>query len=163
MDLSNKTIERICRIFGHLGILEKDGIDFVTSKDLARATGATESTIRKDISLIGMTGYGRKGYDVCVLKKELGKKLYLSKKRKACIVGLGRLGTALLDYENFQEDGFEIVAGFDSSINKIERLKTDVDVFENDRISDIVRDRSIELGIVAVPAVAAQQVVESVG
>ena len=110
MDLSNNTIERICKIFGHLDALEKQGVDFVSSKELAEVIGATEYTIRKDISLLGGPGYTRKGYEVKSFKKELGQKFLLTKKRKACIVGLGRLGTALLDYENFQEDGFEIVA-----------------------------------------------------
>ena len=114
----------------------------------------------QDISLIGVTGYDRKGYNVKALKKELGEKLDLFKKRKACIVGLGRLGTALLDYENFQEDGFEIVAGFYCSVNKIERIKTEVDVFGVDRIEDIIKGRSIELGIVAVPATSAQEIVD---
>lgn len=160
MNLSDKTIERICRIFGYLDVSEKNGIDFVSSKDLAKAVGATELTIRKDISLVGVTGYDRKGYDVTAMKKELGQKLHLSKERKACIVGLGRLGTALLDYEKFQEDGFQIVAGFDSSVNKIERIKTDVDVFSVDRMKDIIKGRSIELGIVTVPAEVAQETVD---
>ena len=113
MDLSDKTIERICRVFGYLDVLEKRGVDFISSRDLALGVGATEYTIRKDISLLNITSYTRKGYKVEHLKKELGKRLHLDQKRKACIVGLGRLGAALLDYERFKEDGFEIVAGFD--------------------------------------------------
>jgi len=158
MKLSNKTVERICRVFGYLKVLEDKDIAFISSLDLAKAIGATESTVRKDISLLELTGFSRKGYDVLLLKKELGVKLQLNQKRKACIVGLGRLGTALLDYEKFQEDGFEIVAGFDSSINKIERLNTVIDVFAVDDLENIVAQRKIELGIIAVPAKAAQDV-----
>lgn len=160
MNLSSKTIERICRIFGFLAACEKEGIEFVSSRDLAKSAGATELTVRKDISLMGVTGYNRRGYDVRALKKALGEKFELSKKRKACIVGLGRLGAALLDYKNFQEDGFEIVAGFDCSVNKIERIKTGVDVFAVDRMPGIIKERSIELGIVTVPAAAAQETVD---
>lgn len=160
MDLSNNTIERICKIFGYLDALEKRGVSFVSSKELASVTGATEYTIRKDISLLGCPGYTRKGYEVSSFKKELGQKFNLTRKRKAGIVGLGRLGTALLDYENFQEDGFEIVAGFDSNVNKIERIRTNIDVFPVGRLEEIVRARAIELGIIAVPAGAAQAVVD---
>ncbi|MDD5069603.1 MAG: redox-sensing transcriptional repressor Rex [Candidatus Omnitrophica bacterium] len=156
MKLSNKTVERVCRVFGYLKVLEDKGIAFVSSLDLAKAIGATESTVRKDISILELTGFSRKGYDVMLLKKELGVKLQLNKKRKACIVGLGRLGTALLDYEKFQEDGFEIVAGFDASINKIERINTVIDVFAVDDLENVVAQRKIELGIIAVPAQAAQ-------
>jgi redox-sensing transcriptional repressor len=160
MSISNKIIERICSIFGYLDTLEKRGVEFVSSPELAKAIGATEYTVRKDISLLGVTGYTRKGYAVGPLKNELGAKLHLAKNRKACIVGLGRLGTALLDYEKFQEDGFEIVAGFDCSINKIERIRTHIDIFAVSGLESIVSSRGIELGIIAVPANAAQEVAD---
>lgn len=158
MDLSNNTIERICKVFGYLNSLE--GADFVSSKELALAIGATDHTVRKDISILGITGYTRKGYDVSALKNELGNKLNLNKKRKACIVGLGRLGTALLDYEKFQKDGFEIVAGFDNSINKLERIKTDIKVSADIYMKDIIKENSIELGIITTPAKASQGVAD---
>ena len=160
MKVSNNTLERICRIFGYLDALEKKEISLVSSRELAKAIGATEYTVRKDISLLGVTGYTRKGYEVSSLKQQLGEKLALTKKRKACIVGLGRLGTALLDYEKFQEDGFEIVAGFDCSINKIERIRTTIDVFEVGQLETIVKQRNIDLGIVTVPADSAQDIAD---
>ncbi len=160
IDLSNNTIERICRIFGYLDILEKRRVDFVSSRELAKAIGSTEYTVRKDISLLGVTGYTRKGYAVASLKQELGAKLHLTQKRKACIIGLGRLGTALLDYKKFQEDGFEIVAGFDRSINKTERIRTQIDVFPVSYLESIVAQRAIELGIITVPAESAQEIAD---
>jgi len=160
IDISDNTIERICKIFGYLYVLEKKGVEFVSSKELARAIGATEYTVRKDISFLDMTGYTRRGYEVKLLKEELGTKLNLAKNRKACIIGLGRLGTALLDYEKFQEDGFEIVAGFDKSINKIERIHTNIDVFAVSQLESVISQRGIELGIITVPAEAAQGVAD---
>lgn len=160
MNLSDNTIERMCKIFGYLNTLEKKSIDFVSSKELAKVIGTTEYTIRKDISLLEMKGYTRKGYMVKSFKEELGDKLHLTQKYKACIVGLGRLGTALLDYKNFQEDGFEIVAGFDCNINKVERIRTRIDIFAISSMENIIAQRSIELGIVTVPAESAQEVVD---
>lgn len=160
MDLSDNTIERICKVFGYLTYLEQSATDFVSSRSLAKAIGSTEYTVRKDISFLGVGGYTRKGYEVRSLKAELGRKLNLNKHRKACIVGLGRLGAALLDYEKFQEDGFEIVAGFDCSINKLERIQTQIDVFSDNDIKEIVGQREIEVGIIAVPAVKAQDVAD---
>ncbi len=161
MNLSNNAIERICRIFGHLNACEKKGVKFISSNELAKAIGTTAYSIRKDISLLNVSGFTRKGYDVSSLKKDLGQKLNLDKKRKACIVGLGRLGTALLDYEQFQEDGFEIVAGFDVNVNKLERIRTKIDVFSINEMSDIVASRSIELGIITVPAESAQNTADT--
>ena len=158
MNLPNNTIARICKVFGYLNSLEDT--NFISSKELALAIGATGHTVRKDISILGITGYTRKGYDVKALKNELGSKLNLNKKRKACIVGLGRLGTALLDYEKFQKDGFEIVAGFDNSINKLERIKTDIKVSADIYMKDIIKENSIELGIITTPSQVAQEVAD---
>ncbi|MFH1877813.1 MAG: redox-sensing transcriptional repressor Rex [Candidatus Omnitrophota bacterium] len=160
MDLSNNTVERICRIYGYLDILERKGVCFVSSIDLAKAVGATAYTVRKDISILNVTGYTRKGYAVRSLKEGLGHKLHLAKKRKACIVGLGRLGTALLDYEKFQDAGFEIVAGFDSSINKLERIRTQIDVFPVSSLDGVIADRVIEMAIITVPGEHAQTVAD---
>lgn len=160
MDLSPNTIERMCRIYGHLSAQEKAGIEFVSSLDLAKAIGTTGYTVRKDISSLAVTGYTRKGYSVKPFKKALGRKLGLDKERKACIVGLGRLGSALMDYERFQQAGFDIVAGFDSSVNKLERIKTSMEVFPDTQIKDVVARKGIELGIIAVPAGSAQSIAD---
>ena len=160
MKLSKNTIERLCQIFGALHNFEEQGVDFISSRDLAKSIGATEYTVRKDISLLDITGFTRKGYAVTSLKEKLGEKLYLTKKRKACIIGLGRLGTALLDYEKFQEDGFEVVAGFDCSINKIERIRTNIDIFPVSQLEDIIKQRAIELGIITVPGEFSQEIAD---
>ncbi len=160
MNLSNNTVERITKIYGYLDALEDREVGFVSSKELSEAVGATDHTIRKDISLLKIGGYTRKGYSVRSLKFELAEKLELNKKRKACIVGLGRLGTALLDYEQDKEDGFEIVAGFDCSINKLERIHTYIEVFSMSELENTIKERAIDLGIVTVPVKAAQQVAD---
>ncbi len=160
MKLSDNSLERICKVFGYLDYLNHKGIGFVSSLELAEGIGATAYNIRKDFSFLGVTGYTRRGYPVEALKLQLGQKLNLAQRRKACVVGLGRLGSALLDYEKFPEDGFEIVAGFDSSINKIERIRTNVDVFSIEQLAGVVKERGIDLGIIAVPAKAAQTVAD---
>lgn len=160
MKLSDNTLERICKVFGYLNFLSSKGVGFVSSLELAKGIGATAYNVRKDFSLLGVTGYTRRGYPAEVLKQQLGQRLNLTKRRKACIVGLGRLGSALLDYEKFAEDGFEIVAGFDSSINKIERLRTNIELYSIDQLTKVVKERSIDLGIIAVPAKAVQEVAD---
>ena len=159
MKLSDNSLERICRVFGYLDFLSRKGIAFVSSLELAEGIGATAYTIRKDLSLLGVTGYTRRGYPVEALKSQLGERLNLTQKHKACVVGLGRLGSALLDYE-FAEEGFEIVAGFDSSINKIERIRTNIDLFSIERLAGVVKEKKIDLGIIVVPAKAAQAVAD---
>lgn len=158
--LSAITIERLCRVYGHLDRLRERGVQTVTSKELAAAAGATHDTLRKDLSVLGVTGFTRAGYPVASLRQTLGEKLNLTRPRTAALVGLGRLGTALLDYARFSENGFEITAAFDSSINKIERIRSNVAIFPVRRLKEIVGERAIELGIIAVPADAAQTVAD---
>ena len=67
MKLSDNSLERICRVFGYLDFLSRKGIAFVSSLELAEGIGATAYTIRKDLSLLGVTGYTRRGwqYNLC--------------------------------------------------------------------------------------------------
>jgi redox-sensing transcriptional repressor len=80
----------------------------------------------------------------------------LTRQRKACVVGLGRLGQALLEYERFGAAGFVVVAGFDASINRLETLHTSVRLHAAYDIAAVTRREAIEVGLVAVPAEAAQ-------
>jgi redox-sensing transcriptional repressor len=72
-------------------------------------------------------------------------------------VGLGRLGSAILAYERFSNSGYSIIAGFDSNINKLETIRTNIELFPAHDITDIVRRKKIDVGVIAVPASAAQE------
>ncbi len=114
-------------------------------------------SIRKDMSYIGEAGVqGSSGYNVEYLKSHLAKNLSLDILRKACVVGTGRLGSAILAYSGFAETSFSVVAGFDSSINVVESLKTSIPLFPASEIPSVVAKMGIELAIVTVPAAAAQ-------
>ena len=151
------TAERMCKLYGILQSIRNTS-EYVSSKELASMMGTTDHTIRKDISALNIMSFTRKGYHVEELSLTLGKALQFSRSYKSCIVGLGRLGTALLDYEAFKGDGFEIVAGFDSNTNKIERLRTLIAVYHSSDLDHIVKNKGIEIGIIAVPAGSAQEV-----
>jgi redox-sensing transcriptional repressor len=155
--LPTNTAERMCKLYGILQSIGNSS-EYVSSKELALLMGTTDHTIRKDISALNIMGFTRKGYHVGELTTTLGKALQLSSSYKACIVGLGRLGTALLDYEAFKGDGFEIVAGFDSNTNKIERLRTQVAVYHSSDLDHVVKNKGIEIGIIAVPQGSAQEI-----
>ncbi len=155
--LPTNTAERLCKIYGILQMIKKDS-GYVSSKELASMMGTTDFTIRKDISALNLVSFGRRGYHIGELSSVLGKALQLSRPYRSCIVGLGRLGSALLDYESFRGDGFDIVAGFDSNINKIERIRTQIAVYPVSELDQVVKNKSIEVGIIAVPHNSAQEV-----
>jgi redox-sensing transcriptional repressor len=132
-------------------------IETVSSSEIGKRLGMKPDSIRKDISYLGEVGNFGGGYEVVRLKELIAGKLAVNKKRKLCVVGLGRLGTAILNYEDLRNRGFVVVAGFDSNINKLETFKATVELHPAHEIADVVKRKSIEIGVIAVPEQAAQE------
>jgi redox-sensing transcriptional repressor len=151
------SLERLLNIYRFCEYLEEKEIYSVSSSRLARVFGYSADSIRKDISFLGWIGNFGAGYDVKKLKNAIYEKLRLNTIRRVCIIGLGRLGNAILNYNELIEKGFMIVAGFDSNINKLETIKTNVELFPAYEIKDVVKRKAIEIGIIAVPAEYAQE------
>lgn len=155
------TLERLCRIYGICLSLERDGAGRVSSSELARRLGVSAHVVRKDLSQLGALGMIGAGYGVTELRRSLADALGLERRASACVVGLGRLGSALLEHKGMLETGARIVAGFDANINRLETLRTSVAVYPAYEMEEVVRREHIELGMIAVPAGAAQAVAES--
>jgi len=153
-------LERLCSLYQLLCRMEGEDLVRVSSTELGRRTGQPAHTIRKDISFLGEIGNSGAGYEVSRLKDHLFSKLGLQREKRACIVGLGRLGSAILSSSNIANEAFRIVAGFDSDVNKLETIKTAIMVFPSHEIADVVRRMAIELAIIAVPAARAQEVAD---
>lgn len=149
--ISNPTIERLSRLYILLGELEKDVCSTVSSADIGNYLGVKRTSIRKDLSFAGITGTAGASYRVSTLKQEIEHKLGFGKKRKSCVIGIGKLGSALLDTDIFESRGFDIVAGFDSNMNVLETRKTRVRLYPAYKIPEIVRQDNIEIAILCVP------------
>jgi redox-sensing transcriptional repressor len=154
--IPNPSIERLCLMYHLLEQMEENGIQKISSAELGRNLCVNANSIRKDISYLGEIGNCRAGYYIKNLREFISVKLQINRKRKSCIVGLGRLGTAILEYDRLAKNGFGIVAGFDSNINKIETIQTKVPLFPASEIAAKVRQEGIDLGVLAVPATAAR-------
>lgn len=159
MKFSDATLKRLTQVYRVLSRIlwfETD-VTRVSSARLGELIGFPSHTIRKDISCLGEIGNSGRGYDVEDLHTFIAEKLGLDKDRRATVVGLGRIGTAILDYGRFGKSGFEVVAGFDSNINRVETLSTEVPLYPSYDIADIVKQKKIELAFIACPAEAAQK------
>ncbi len=137
-----------------------EGVVSISSSQIGERLGLNSHNVRKDIGYLGDVGTLGAGYDVMRLKQAIAETLGLDVPRNACVVGLGRLGLAILNFDLFAQHGYSIVAGFDSNINKLETMRTEIDVFPSYMIADVVHRRSIELAVLAVPADAAQKVAD---
>jgi redox-sensing transcriptional repressor len=152
------TLIRLCGIHQFLCVLEREGISSISSPELEKKIGVPSHTIRKDINYLGEIGCIGSGYDVAKLKNHIAEKLHFFTDQKTCIVGLGHLGLAMLYSPKRAGEGFSIVAGFDSNVNKLETIKTSIPLFPSHEIPDVVRRMAIEIAIIAVPPQSAQEV-----
>jgi redox-sensing transcriptional repressor len=145
-------------------ILEHSG-EHLTSARIEALTGWSSPTIRKDISYLGGDEEGgavgsASGYAPENLLPAIKKALGLEKRRKFCVVGLGRLGSAYLNIEGFEFREFELVAGFDTNVNRTEILKSPVPLYPAYKMGEVIPRFGIEIALLCVPAAAAQAAAE---
>jgi redox-sensing transcriptional repressor len=127
---------------------------------LADCLGISDWQIRKDFSYFGDFGKPGVGYDAAMLERRISKILNLCCGHNVVLVGVGNLGSAILTFTGFRQYGFNIVAAFDCDEKKIGKKKGPVVIEDVSRISGL-KKRKANLGIIAVPASAAQQTADA--
>ena len=158
--VSEPTIGRLSVYLRLLMELAESGVGTVSSEELASQSGTTAAQVRKDLSLFGTFGKRGLGYSVPELVSRLRSILGLEKPWRVALVGAGRIGAALFGYENFRRQGFYIEAVFDSDAAKVGQRWNGLVVESQEGMEKVLRDRGIEIAVVAVPARAAQTVVD---
>ena len=150
------------RLLYLMRLLEGHGGETITSAEAELLTGWSSHTIRKDISYLpGDEAMGNNaGYAPDILIPAIRKALHLERQRRLCVVGLGRLGSAYLNFPGFKTEEYELVAGFDINVNRVEILKSPVPLYPVYKAPDIIRRFSIETALLCVPADAAQEAAE---
>ena len=154
--------ELILRLTKYKRILHKLkalGLQRVFSNNLGDAIGVAPSLVRKDFSLLHFPGNKRGGYQIDKLIKMLDNVLGRDKPQDVVVVGCGRIGTALLNFYDFNKDGIKIVAGFDANPENVEN-KTEIPIFGIEKITEFVREKNIQVGVIAVPDNATSGVFE---
>jgi redox-sensing transcriptional repressor len=153
-------VSRLSLYLRELQQLVRDGNETTNSTQLGKRLGFTDAQIRKDLAYFGQFGYPGIGYRCQELITAVKKILGTDRLWPVAVVGLGNLGRALLGYKGFDDQGFRIVAAFDVAADKVGQAVDGVEVFHFDELAEVVRDRRIRFGIVAVPASAAQHVAD---
>lgn len=149
-------ILRLSRYKNALYRLKKIGFVKVFSDNIADAAGESASQVRKDFSLFGIMGSKRGGYQTKELIEKLNSILGKNGNQKVVIVGIGRIGKALMEYEGFKKSGIEIIAGFDIDPEKIDN-DVPVPVLPLGDLDSFIKKNDIRIGIIAVPYNAARQ------
>lgn len=150
-------IRRLSVYLRTLTRLYQDGMREISSEELARKVGHSADQIRKDISYFGEMGVAGVGYEVIKLQERIARILGTDRSWNVALVGAGNLGLALLVYPGFKTAGFHIGAVFDNDLLKIGKKWEDVKIEDAARIPQIVKEKQISIGVIAVPAEAAQK------
>lgn len=158
--ISKATIDRLPLYYRTLRLAQDDGMDIISSDELGRRLELTPEQIRKDLALFGQFGKKGVGYYVNELKFNVGKILGLDNHWNIAIVGIGHLGVALANYQNFIALGFNLVALFDNDPNIIGKTVNHVKVKSIDDLPEYAKKLKIDIGVIAVPAQFAQQVAD---
>jgi len=137
--------------------LQELGFDTVFSYSLGREAGVTAEQVRRDFSDFGIKGNKKGGYNIDELLSSLNKIFRKDEMQKVILVGLGNIGTALVQYKGFQRNMIHIEAAFDIDPVKYKK-KLNVHVYPMDRLDAVVRKCGFKIAIIAVPGVAAQEV-----
>lgn len=132
----------------------------ISSQDLARYTQVNPTQIRRDLSGFGKFGKRGVGYNVDFLIEQIRSILHTAGKYNIALFGAGHLGIAIAGSEVFADHGFEIKAVFDSDPAKVGTQAGSVTVQPQADLRQVVLDQDIVVGVLAVPASAAQVVAD---
>ena len=148
---------RLSRYLQVLTQAKKMGKDRISSQEISDYTNINATQIRRDLSGFGKFGKRGVGYNIDSLLGEIRKILRTQGQHNIALIGAGRLGQAIASSPIFAEHGITIAAVFDSDPEKIGRSIGSVSVSRYEELADVVRDKNIIVGVLAVPADGAQQ------
>lgn len=158
--ISKATIDRLPLYFRILRLAQDEGVDVISSEALGSRLNITPEQIRKDLTSFGQFGKKGVGYYVNELKRSIGDILGLSRRWNIAVVGIGHLGAALANYQNFTNLGFNLVALFDTDPAVIGKVINHIKVDDMENLQKIIAEKNVNIGVIAVPAVFAQDVAD---
>ena len=156
--IPRKSVYRLSLYFRIVERLFQNRIDTVSSAALAKAAGVKPTQLRKDLTYFGQFGTRGLGYKVASLERQLASVLRTARFQPVILIGAGNLGSALIHYDGFAKEGFEIIAAFD---NRPERTKDGhlrIPILPMDQLKLFLSENSVKLAILTVPGSGAQAV-----
>jgi redox-sensing transcriptional repressor len=158
-----ENIQTIKRMPQYLRLFNKMlgyGRDYISSVQIAQETGLRPILIKKDLLMVGAPGKTKLGYNVKGTVDAIETYLGWHDKKDVCLVGYGKLGAALFNYEGFKKHGFNIVAAFDCNAEKIAQ-EAQHNLYPINQLTKVIQENKISTAIIAVPATAAQGVADT--
>jgi redox-sensing transcriptional repressor len=160
--VSDSTINRLSRYYRTLQRLLEKNVRTISSEEIAEIEGITSAQVRKDLSFFGTFGKRGLGYNIEELKNIIGKILGINKKWNVALVGIGNIGMALVDYDEFKKQGFLIRLLLDNDFRKIGKTIKNLTIQNFSEAKTLIKKEKIQIVIIAVPADEAQTVADVV-
>lgn len=158
--LSRASVGRLSLYLRRLEEFLRQGKTKVSSVQLGESMGVTDAQVRKDLAYLGNLGHPGVGYPARELIAAIRHVLGIDREWLVAVVGVGNLARALLRYRGFQQQGFRIVALFDSDPAKIGQTVEGLEVHATEQLARVIAAQKVELGLLTVPAETAQAVAD---
>jgi redox-sensing transcriptional repressor len=156
--ISESTVRRLSHYYRVLDEVAAEGQRMISSHLLAEREGVTSAQVRKDLSYFGSFGRRGLGYDVEHLRREIRTILGLERRWRVAVVGAGHIGSALLAYRGFHEQGFDVVAVFDADGSRVGQRLGALTIRD---VATLGPKDAIDMGVIATPVRAAQEVADA--
>lgn len=160
--IAESTVRRLSGYLRFLEEFEAQGHQTISSGELAAQGGTTSAQVRKDLSFFGSFGKRGLGYSVGALSSRLRHILGLDRQWTVIIIGGGKIGAALAQYHGFRDRGFRVIAVYDRDPARVGRSLDSVPVRDPKELEADITRLKPQIALIAVPADAAQPLVDRV-
>ncbi len=162
IQISGVALRRLPGYLLYLKNMRNAGVKFISSTLMASDFNQNPVQIRKDLALVSTCpGKPKVGFEIATLIKDIENFLGYNNTRKAVVVGTGKLGRTLLSYDGFEAYGLSLIAGFDSDAEVIGSTHSGKTVYSLKKLSAVVREAKVTIGIITVPKAQAQAVADA--
>ncbi len=159
-DLPGKTVERLSKYRMVLFDKIEEGKTNIYSHELAEMMNLTSVQVRRDLMLIGYSGSQSTGYAIKDLIKVIGKIMDSKQGERIAIIGMGDLGRSITNYFKGKREKLEIVASFDNNPKKIGRKIAGVPCYDENEMTEIIKNENISIAVITVPSEATKSVTQ---
>lgn len=157
--INKEQISRLLNYRNLLRQLKSMGFNKIFSDNLSDSLGISSSLVRKDFSDFKVTGNKKGGYVIDDILVRFDEVLGKNEKKKVLVIGVGRIGEALINYSGFPKEGIEIVAGFDLDHGKVDE-KAEVPIYDLKKLEKFAKENEVQFAIMSVPVHAAKATFE---
>ena len=158
--ITKATLGRLPHYLQFLRELSVDDVPYISATLIAKKLSLGEVLVRKDLSVVSGAGKPKVGYKTADLIKSIEAHLGLGDMTNAVLVGAGKLGKALLEFDDFEDYGVKIIAAFDCNETAI-RYNRSIEILPMNDFDEYCKQNNVRIGIITVGAGSAQDVCNS--